>query len=430
MPALLRMPTLAAVILLLLPVPPHAAEAPPDTLTLQEALAATLQHNPELAAHAVQRKVLAADKQTAALRPGYNLNTQLEDVGGSDDYRWAKSAELTLSLSSQLELGSKREARIGVASAREQELASAQRVMALDLLAAVTQQYLAVLALQEQESLQERAQVQLRQTREVLARQVDAGRTADIELLRADAALAQAELARQATRRLLGSERIRLSAWWGETAPAFTRVQGNLLELPAPLSRNELLLNLAANPDLAALAGQSLRQAAELREAEAQQAPNLQWNTGLRRLQGSGDMAFVLGLSLPLGTRERASGQIAAALAGQELLELRADALRVQLQARALSLYEAYDAARAEVLALQGEVLPLLESALAASEAAFAQGAYGYLELQLAQRQLLDAQQSLLATAARAHLLAVDLERLSGAALAAAAGTPDPLESP
>lgn len=426
---LLRLPFIMAAILSLLPASLPAAE-PTEILSLQEAVTATLQHNPELAAHAVQRRLLAAERQTAALRPGYSLNTQLEDVAGTDEYRWASSAELTLSLSSQLELGGKRDARLGVVAAREQELAAAQRVMALDVLAAVTQQYLGVLVLQDQLSLQEQALGQLRQNREVLARQVDAGLSAEAELLRSDAAVTQADLARQGTERLLVSGRIRLSAWWGETAPGFGRVQGNLLQLPAPVSRNELLLNLASNPDLAVLAGESLRLAAELRVAEAEQNPSLQWNSGLRRLQGSGDMAFVLGVSVPLGTRERARGRIAVAMAEQELAVVRADALRVQLQARALSLYEAYDAARAEVQALQADVLPLLESALAASEAAFAQGAYTWLELQLARQQLLDAQQSLLTTAARAHLLAIDLERLSGAALAAAAVIPDPLESP
>jgi cobalt-zinc-cadmium efflux system outer membrane protein len=59
-------------------------------------------------------------------------------------------------------------------------------------------------------------------------------------------------------------------------------------------------------------------------------------------------------------------------------------------------LYESYRQSLAEVKGLQTEVLPLLKSAMKSTSDAFAQGRYGYMELNAAQTELLDAQQSLI----------------------------------
>jgi cobalt-zinc-cadmium efflux system outer membrane protein len=71
------------------------------------------------------------------------------------------------------------------------------------------------------------------------------------------------------------------------------------------------------------------------------------------------------------------------------------------------------------VEALQSDVIPPLKKALRATEEAFQQGRYSYLELNLAQRELLAVQLSLIEAAARAHALSTDLERLTAAPLSA-----------
>lgn len=412
----LRRPALMAALLAFWSAVLHAAAPDAAPLSLQQAIAATLQHNPELVAYPLRQQALAGAREGAALRPGFNVTTQIEDIGGSDDYRWLNSVEMTLSLSSVLELGGKRAARLGVVSAREQELAALQRVTTLEVLTALTQQFISVLALQEQVLVEEQAVALAGQTRGVLATQVEAGRTPEAELLRATAMLAQADIALSRTQQRLQSERALLAAYWAQAEPDFTQVTGDLFAVTSAASLNDLLLQLDANPDLAQLASVESLRAAELREAHTQRDPNLQWNAGLRRLQSSSDTAFVVGLTVPLGTAQRASGAIAEALARQGSAALELDSTRVQLQARLRSLHAAHAQALDEISALQSSVLPPFEAALTATEAAFGQGRYSYLELTLAQQQLLAARQDLIAAAARAHALGADIERLTGAA--------------
>jgi outer membrane protein, heavy metal efflux system len=411
-----------AVVLIVALVCVAASAAEPAALSLQQAIAATLEHNPRLAGYSLRQQALAGERQTAALRPGYTVNTQFEDFGGTDAYRWVNAPELTLSLSSVVELGAKRAARVDVVSARQQQLAASQRVLTLDVLAAVTRQFIAVAAAQEQMVMRQQAQQLAEQTREQLASQVEAGLTPEAELLRADAALAQAGIATGRAVQLLRSERIRLSAYWADLEPAFTAVQADLFAVAPAVPLTDLLLELESNPDLALLTTEVQLRAAELQQAETLREPNVQWNAGIRRLQSSADTAFVVGVSLPLGTAPRASGAIATALANQASTELLRDTARLQLQAEVRSLYEAWSQAASEVNVLERAVLPPLSAALAATTAAFEQGRYSWLELDLAQRQLLEARVARIDAAARAHMLATDIERLTGAALRANPG--------
>ena len=120
-----------------------------STLTLDEAVRATLQHNPQLAGYAFKANALAGEKQTAALRPELRVNADLENVAGSGAFGGVDAGELTISLSSAIELGGQRDARINLVTARQQQLASSQRVITLDVVTAVTQQFIRLLVLRK-----------------------------------------------------------------------------------------------------------------------------------------------------------------------------------------------------------------------------------------------------------------------------------------
>jgi outer membrane protein, heavy metal efflux system len=157
--------------------------------------------------------------------------------------------------------------------------------------------------------------------------------------------------------------------------------------------------------------------AAELKQAQAERKANIEWSAGVRRLQVSDDSALVLGVSMPLGSANRASGAIATASANQAGAEQEQNAARINLHAQLISLHGAYEQALAEVTSLRNDVLPLLKQALRATADGFQQGRYSYLELNLAQRELLNEQLALIDSAARAHALSADIERITGAAL-------------
>ncbi|RYZ88466.1 MAG: hypothetical protein EOO68_26410 [Moraxellaceae bacterium] len=132
-------------------------------LRLHDVIQYTLQNNPQLAGYEFQVKALQGEQQTAALKPALHATVQFENVAGSGDFKAVDAGELTLSLSSAIELGRKSDARVGVVTARQQHLASSQRVLTLDVLTQATQQFIALAAAQEQLTLLQQTNLALQE---------------------------------------------------------------------------------------------------------------------------------------------------------------------------------------------------------------------------------------------------------------------------
>jgi outer membrane protein, heavy metal efflux system len=388
-----------------------------DSITLEDAIKATLQHNPQLAGYAFRKKALEGEQQTAALKPLFRASTQLENIAGTGGLKGADAGEFTLSLSSIIELGGQRDARLGLVTARQQQLESTQRVQTLDVLAQVTHQFIALAAAQEQLILLQQARDLAQQTVASLHKQVQAGRTPEAELLLAKVASVRASIAVQHAEQSLKSARIKLSVFWANTTPNttpdLTRVSADLFALPTLKPLADLLTQLDKNADLMMLTDELGVRAAELQKARAERKPNLEWNAGIRRLQVSDDSAFVLGVSVPLGSGARASGLVATASANQAGAEQYRDSKKILFAAQLRDVYEAQVQAQAEVKTLRSEVLPLLEQAMQITADGFNKGRYRYLELSLAQRELLETRLALIDAAARTHVLNADIERIT-----------------
>ena len=387
-----------------------------DAITLKDAISASLQHNPQLAGYQFRRTALAGEQTIAALRPELRLQSELENVAGSGDFSGVDEAELTLSFASIIELGDQRATRMDVVTARQQQLATGQRVAVLDLVAAVNYRFIALIAAQEQLRVQEQAQQLAQSLVTHLGKRVQAGRAPQEELLRARAALAKTGLQANKTRQHVATETLKLSAYWADSTPDFTRAQGDLFALTNPVPLADWKSRLAQNPDLILLADETRLRAAELRKAEAEGQITLGWSAGIRQLEATNDTALVAGIHIPLTSGKRASGAVSKARAEQDAAIFAADTSRVQLEARLNQTYSAHQQALAELHSLRDQILPLLQDATRAIAAAFEQGRYSSLELALAQRELLEARAALIEAALRAHETRIELERLTASA--------------
>lgn len=394
------------------------------TLRLDDVIQLTLQHNPQLAGYEFQRKALEGEQQTATLKPVLHASAQVENVARNGDASNNKASEFTLSLSSVIELGGKVDARLNVVTARQQQLASSQRVLTLDVLTQATQEFIVLAASQAELKLFEQRQAALQESVASLSKQLAAGRTAETDVLRAKAMLVKTNIDLQKKRQQFESDRLKLSTFWAAANSSniqthFSHVEADLFSLPQIKPLQELMQGLEQNPDLVLLADQIELRAAELRHSKSEASGNLTWNAGVRRLEASNDSALVMGVSVPLGSASRASGGITTAAANKAAAELEHDTARITLQAQLLQLYGAYTQATAEAKSLKTEAIPLLTQALTATQTGFNQGRYSYLELNLAQRELLDMQIAFINCAARVHAIASDIERITGAAAAA-----------
>jgi cobalt-zinc-cadmium efflux system outer membrane protein len=409
-----------AACLAMLALPAHA-DGP---LTLDDAMARVVAHHPDLRAFAPLRDVREAERAAAALPPPLLAGVSLENVAGNGDARLLTGMELTLSLASVLERDGKRDARAALASQRIDALARRREAMRLDLLAETARRYLDVVHARELLAVARADVAQRQRAVEGARRRMQAGASPESELLAAEAAHARTRLLLAGTSLHAEAAARHLAALWGvdgddgvgatdatpvlEVAAADPRVLPAIPDLPA------LATLLAGIPDLAQFADEQRIREARLQLMRTAQTPDITWQVGVRRLEASDDVALVGSLSMPLGARRYAAPGIDAARAELVALGIEREARGQALHGTLIEAHGRYGAARAEVLGLQQEVLPLLARAERAAERAYRAGAISYLEWAQLQAEQVQVARQQLEVARDAQRALIEIQRLTG----------------
>ena len=391
-----------------------AQESLTGTILLRDVVDATLSANPQLRSFPLRKEALQGENDTASLKPALNIGGGIEDALGTGDLKDFARAEVTLRLSQVIEMGDKREARIGIVNRRLGLLATQQEVVELDLLGQVVMRFIDVAAAQERVALQQQATEIAAQTVVLIQPLVTAGRSPQFELSRAEAALIRAQIAQQSARALLESARIRLANMWASSTAQFDEVESSLLTVGPADSVESILAHLESSPNIELYASESRLFEAELRQAQSRQQSDVGWSAGIRHLKEVDDTALAFEVTIPLFSKSRASGVIRAARANIQEVEARRLTALNKITSEISSQYQQLVQAILEVDSLQQDVIPILENVLRQTREVYEAGNYSYVELVSAQQEYLDAQLSLINSAANAHRLRAEIERLSG----------------
>ncbi|MEC9407984.1 MAG: TolC family protein [Pseudomonadota bacterium] len=401
----------------------HAQIQTADTLTFAETARRVAERNPSIMAYAPRRLALDSERASAHLNPPLELGVEADEFVGTGNAQGLGGIELTLALSSVIELGDRPSRRTAFVDARESLLAAEERTRLLDSQAEAARLFVRLAALQQELVVARAAKDLAHQAEKTVRSRVNRGRSPEADLQRAMAATARAQLAVGHVLHQLPTLRVRLAALWGMTTPDFTRVDDDALFHPGRVGDFERLAStLDQNPDLQQLASRERIAAASLRLAQSTARGDLRWRAGLRRQEGSDSTGLVAGISIPLFSGRRAQNDVSAATSRRDAAALDTAAARINARA---TLYEAWQHRQHAIEAfaqLRDAVIPRLESALADTHAAYRAGRYSYLELIAARQELIDARLALVDAARRAHLNRIELERLAGAALTAADG--------
>lgn len=402
-----------------------AAEETTGAITLPDALSRSLEHNPDLKAFGFEIEAQASRVQQAGARPSPEMDLLVENAFGSGARSSLDAAETTLSIGFAIEHGA-RQRRVDVATAGSDLLGTEATIRRLDLAAETARRYIAVLGGQSAVA-QAKSTTRLgEQTLLAVQARVRAAKVPLAEEARAQALLARIRLDEEHAEHELLSARRRLAALWGDIETDFGDASGELLSLPALEPFESLRSRLQQNPDFSRLVSEKRVREAELRLAEIRRRPPWHVTAGVRRFENAGDHAFIVGLTVPLASRDYARGAIAEARASSAGVDARSDALRVQLDAELFAIYQELSHAYAEVTTLAEDVLPRMEEAELQSRHAYERGRYGYIEWAAAQRELLDARRALLDASANVHRHRIEIERLTGGALTDAVFSREP----
>ena len=391
--------------------------APPDTLTVPEALRLARSANPAVQAARLDADARRALVRQAGRRPNPVLSADLENLGARLD----EGVPITARLAQTFARGGDRAARRALAE-READLADvATGTAALDLSAEVRSRYADALAAQTRAALARPTLAIADSVVAVVAFQVEVGDRSPVDETRAAVARAEVEAERLRADAARDAALARLAALWGGTP-----VPGAVAVLPPPLPPDSVEARLARTPALARLRAEADRRAAEVALARAEGTPDLTVSAGLRTFldgDGSPRAALVGGVSLPLPVFSRNADAVEAA-------RIRVSAVDAQRQAALLDARAAVEAARGQLLAAlaaartyRETVVPGAESVAARVEEGYREGKFDVLDVLNAQRTLALARAALADADADAQRAAADLDRTL-------APLPDPAETP
>lgn len=395
------------------------------SLSLQQALQLTLQRSSVLVAYPHQQRIAEAELLRAGNRPVPQLDVTVENIFGRDDNRGLSGAELTLSLSQQIELGSKRQHRLDVAGWQSQLQQDDYEITRLDVLADTTSLFIQLLHLQQQRLVTEQKISRQTALLNTAYERSKASNLHEADISSIKLKLLRSQIALSSIDSQLELQRYQLAARWN-AEPYFESVSGNLSTLPLLPGLAELQTLLQRSPlTKRYLTRQRLAQSMLL-QAEADSQADITLSAGVRRNQAQQDTSLTLGFSLPLFTANNTKASRLTAQAEQELAEAQQQLNHTELNLLLKHYLLQLTTLRSVTTAIANQLLPQAQQLLTSTTEGYQQGQVDLLSVLTADEELSQAHLELLESQCRFHLILLELERLTGNSLALSGPVPLP----
>lgn len=396
-----------------------AQEAPAEfpLLTPEEALRRALAAHPRLAW--LEKEYLARDSE--AWQAGRLLNPELEleldNFLGTADAVWLREMTTSLTYSQQFERGGKRHKRETAVSLERDLVLWDIEELKYSLRAQVRVAYGKVQNAQQTLAALHAYHELLDQIRDTVSLQVDAGRSASLELERLELELAKLKLEQSSAQRTLDLARQQLAGLWGGELADFAVVATGAPAASGVPTLDKLMPALELLPVLARLEAEYLALCAQVDLEHANSVPDTTVFGGLTRVNGADETVFKVGVALDIPLHDRNEGSISAA--NQRLAQVadRRAALRRELIAQLAALQLSASNAWQTYSAYETELLPVARDVLYLMEEGFRYGKFALLDVLDAQRTVQQLQREQSAAASELHAALAEIEALLGVSL-------------
>lgn len=388
---------------------------PGNPLTLNQAILLVLDRNPQLRAAAFDNRAAAARVRSAILSPALRATLTLENFAGSGPYTGSNLLESTLSLSKIFETGNKSDLRSDQAKAHALLLQNEQDAQQLDLLSETTKRFIHVVTDQARLAIAIDSLKLAEQTLAIVQRRVQAGRTPDAELRRAENFVARKQLELEHAEHELATTRLKLTTLWGETQVTFSLAQADLFVISLVQPFEQLASLLQNNPDLARFATHRRLSQTRIQLAQAKASSDIEFTAGLRHFHSSNDTGFVMSLSMPFASAARAQPQVDEAEALSQRDPQLQEQQRLNLYTTLFEVHQEIRHAIEAVRTLNNIIIPNGENALKEYKKGYTAGRYSFMELTESQNSLLAARLEAVMVASKYHSLRAEIDRLIGA---------------
>jgi cobalt-zinc-cadmium efflux system outer membrane protein len=374
-------------------------------LTLEKALSAALDKNPDLKAAEINTRV----GEAALLQAGLFPNPEIEF-----EYENFDEPETTLTVGYLLELGKKRKYRRDVAVAEKDLLLAETEGTRSDIICRTAAAFINVLMAQENRYIALEKEKLADQVFETAGQRVMAGHVSPMEAITAEINKNKARLEVEKAENENLIFRTLLSAMWdgsaddfGQAVGAFDRIQ----PLPALEALTEAIDN---SPVIRAKRSEISIAANNLTLENRSRIPDLSLSGGMKESDEMDDTIYIVGISMPVPLFDRNQGGVARASAElrQQQAELKAEKKRLLTEVQ--TAFQRLKTVHAQVHTMKTSILPSAEKVLDAVKEGYREGEFSLLDMLAAQGTLYETRESHIASLGQYHHTIIDLERLLG----------------
>ena len=382
-------------------------------LTFEDAVEKTLIQNPALHQFKLSSERLMAERDTHSLKPGFEIGAELENIAGSGNRQGIDNAELTIALSSVIELGHKRQARISLSDAGIHQSDYERQAQTLDVLGTMTQAFIAVLSTQVELDLTTESVSLSEALYNTAHKRAQRGAGSDAQLMRAKAQVSQAKIQQESLQAKLERQKVSLARFWGTTTIEFPRVAGDLFAFSQPEPFEKLYKRVKQSPAMTFFSSDERLKDAQIALAKTRNYADVTWQVGVRRFEDTDDAALTFGFSMPLNTANRNNGQVKAAMLSRDILTYQRQEQLILLHEQLFNAYSQLQQFIQTHKQLQQNVIPDLEQALRITQDAYNRGRLPFQDRIIAQQELLSAKKQLIETASAALINQAIIEQLT-----------------
>lgn len=353
------------------------AQTTQKPLTLAEALELAGSSSPILGIADAQVEAARGRQKQAGAGINPELSYNVENFSGKGALRGMDSAEATIGLSQQIELGGKREARRETAGRQTATVVVQSKITRADLDLAVRDRFAELSAAEERFDLARTTVDRATRLSNVAQSLVDAGREPPLRLLRAQAQSAEAQAQLNIASADLAAAQRALAALWGGSQ--------DLVDATGPweFRREHEQLNTAPSETLDYKVAVADHEAAEaaLRLQKANAWVDVTVNAGYRRFEATGENAWVAGVSVPIPIQNMNGGAIAAARAEDRASELQLNVALIDAVRKLNDARSAFEAADARAAALENQAVRQAEEALNLAQVGYEAGRFQLIDV-------------------------------------------------
>lgn len=377
-----------------------------EVVSLDEAVTKALEASPLARANEASINAARSGRTQAGVRPNPTVSVQQENVFGTGPIGAFNQAEFTVTYGQTIERGGKRAARVGVADGDIRIAEASARVARLDFAAEVERAFIDVYIAREVVRMAEfRLATEQEIEREAL-RRVRGYKDPLFVETRASARVAQARIDLDHARARLAAAKNRLASFWGG--------EGASLDVSGNIGWPVRQMNVLAQADDDLAEAEIERSGAVVSLEQSRRTQDYTLNGGVRYLRGPNAVAFVGGITIPLGRYDRNQGGIARAEADRERLEFASQAARQERLRRLESLNAEAEAALARADAIMREVWPRAVKTLAQVREGYNRGGFNFRDVEAAADAIIQVQAQWLEAITQFRDQQTEIDRLTG----------------